>query len=62
MVNKPTPEKFEEFVIGIKPLIDPEINILLTTWNEFSEGNGIEPTKEFGFAYVDCPNKELWLH
>jgi hypothetical protein len=51
--TNPTTNKYLEFIDGVKPLIDPKLNILLTTWNEFSEGNGIEPTKEFGFAYLD---------
>lgn len=51
--TNPTPKSFKEFVNGIKPLINPKLNTLLTTWNEFCEGNAIEPTKEFGFAYLD---------
>ncbi len=27
---------------------------LLTTWNEWGEGTGVEPTREFGAAYLDA--------
>jgi len=50
-----TPEKFKQMCEGVKPYIDPQNNVLMVTaWNEFSEGSVIEPTKENGFAYIDA--------
>jgi hypothetical protein len=51
--TNPTPEKFEEWLNGIKSLIDPKLKILQTTFNELTEGHAVEPTREFGFAYLD---------
>ena len=52
-ITNPTPEKYLEFLKGVESLIEPKTNMLVTTWNEFMEGNAIEPTREFGFAYLD---------
>jgi hypothetical protein len=38
-----------------KEYIDPTLRIVyLHTWNDFQEGTSIEPTKEYGFAYLDA--------
>ena len=56
LVTRPgsTPKKFQTMCEAIKPYIDPNNKILMiTAWNEFAEGSVIEPTKEFGFSYLE---------
>jgi len=49
-----TPEKFKSMCEGVKSYINPTLNMVICcAWNEFQEGNVIEPTKEFGFTYLD---------
>jgi len=48
----PSPEKFKVMCEGVKPYIDPNLNMVIAeAWNEFHEGSVIEPTEEFGFGY-----------
>jgi len=56
--TNPTPQKFEEWLKGVEPLIDPKLKLIHFKFNEFTEADGIEPTREFGFAYLDiiCDN------
>lgn len=55
-----TPEKFRDLCLRAKAVMDakggngPEANtIIFCCWNEFGEGHYIEPTREYGFAYLD---------
>jgi len=55
-----TPEKFKkmlenarEFVEQLNPDVRPKI-VLIEAWNEFGEGDYVEPHQEFGFAHVDA--------
>jgi hypothetical protein len=59
--NNPTPEKFERMLRGAKQLMDtsdkiPKI-LMIEAWNEFGEGSYIEPTKKWGFAYLETIRK-----
>lgn len=55
----PTPEKFKQMLLGAKELIDsnksniPHI-LMVEAWNEFGEGAYIEPTKQWGFQYLEA--------
>ena len=51
----PSPEKFKVICEGVKPYIDPNLNIVIVeAWNEFHEGSVIEPTEEFDFGYLNA--------
>ena len=56
-----TPKKFRELCLRAKAVMDssatsgPEKNTLVfCCWNEFGEGHYIEPTRGYGFAYLDA--------
>jgi hypothetical protein len=55
-----TPETFRDLCLRAKAIMDakttsaPEKNtIVFCCWNEFGEGHYIEPTRGYGFSYVD---------
>jgi hypothetical protein len=54
-----TPEKFRDLCLRAKRLLDsgaggPAGNTLIfCCWNEFGEGHYIEPTRGYGYAYLD---------
>ena len=55
--QNPTPQKFEQMLIGAKKLLDnqkpsPKI-LVIEAWNEFGEGAYIEPTKKWGMQYLE---------
>lgn len=56
--GNPTPEKFKQMLLGAQQLIDsnksgiPNI-IMIEAWNEFGEGAYIEPSKKWGFDYLN---------
>ena len=56
-----TPEKFRDLCQRAKAVMDakttagPEKNtIIFCCWNEFGEGHYIEPTRGYGFSYLDA--------
>ena len=52
--TNPTPEKYADMIQGIKDFIDPELRMIYEeAFNEYQEGTVIEPTKEFGFQYLN---------
>jgi hypothetical protein len=52
------PEKFYELLQVAKEAATHPLNmIILFTWNDFHEGHSIEPTKEYGFTYLDIVRK-----
>jgi hypothetical protein len=59
--NNPTPDKFARMLRGAKQLIDNNANLpkilMIEAWNEFGEGSYIEPTKKWGFGYLDAIKK-----
>lgn len=55
--ENPTPEKFKRMLEGAKKLLDspktsPKI-LMIQEWNDFPEGAYIEPTKKWGFRYLE---------
>lgn len=52
----PTPEKFKDMLVAAKEYLDKEGEpkvIMIEAWNEFGEGAYIEPTKKWGFKYLE---------
>jgi len=56
-----TPEKFRDLCVSAKNFLDsasgtgPDRNTLIfCCWNEFGEGHYIEPTRGYGYAYLDA--------
>jgi hypothetical protein len=56
-----TPEKFRDLCLRAKKVLDsgggsgPDRNTLIfCCWNEFGEGHYIEPTRGYGYAYLDA--------
>jgi hypothetical protein len=58
-----TPKKFEATVQDALKLVEhkqPEHQILfLKSWNEWAEGNYVEPDLKFGQGYLDILQKKL---
>jgi Glycosyltransferase WbsX len=59
--NNPTPEKFERMLRSARQLMDtndkiPKI-LMIEAWNEFAEGSYVEPTKKWGFQYLETIRK-----
>lgn len=51
---------FSNFILNAKGLIDTDVNMLyITSWSEWNEGTNIEPSNEFGYAYLKVLNKAL---
>jgi hypothetical protein len=55
-----TPEKFRELCLRAKRLLDSDADrgpsrntLIFCCWNEFGEGHYIEPTRGYGYAYLD---------
>lgn len=59
--SDPTPEKFERMLLGAKKLLDDPVTrpkvLMIEAWNEFGEGSYIEPTKKWGFRYLEALRK-----
>lgn len=57
-----TPDEFEKHLLAAKSYMDSNQKItggmgVICCWNEFGEGSFIEPTKKFGFQYLDKVKK-----
>lgn len=54
-----TPEKFRELCLRAKRVLDTaspspvQKTLIFCCWNEFGEGHYIEPTRGYGYAYLD---------
>ena len=63
ILNKSSPELFEEqikrSVAGFKNVADEEKFIFLKSWNEWAEGNYLEPDTRWGFAYLAALKRAL---
>lgn len=56
--TNPTPDKFARMLRGAKQLLDSNAKnpgiLMIEAWNEFGEGSYIEPTKKWGFSYLEA--------
>ena len=55
VMNNTTPQAFKEHVQAIKRIVDKKQNdlVMLKSWNEWGEGNYIEPDKQWGKKYLE---------
>lgn len=55
ILNNSTPERFAEHLRAIKRIVDEKHNqlVMLKSWNEWGEGNYIEPDKLWGKQYLE---------
>ena len=60
VVTHSTPEMFRQQVINLLSLIKNKNNkvIMLKSWNEWAEGNYMEPDKLYGKGFIDVLGKE----
>ena len=55
-----TPEKFQDMLTRARTFVDRHPiaggtkMVLIEAWNEYGEGEAIEPHREWGFAYLDA--------
>jgi len=61
IIDGSTPDLFSEHVKAIKRITDCKQNqlVMLKSWNEWGEGNYIEPDKRWGRKYLDSIEKIL---
>lgn len=55
--TNPTPSSFEKMLRAAKELVEKNSlrkMVIIEAWNEWGEGSYIEPSKEWGFAYLDA--------
>ena len=61
---KSSPELFREYLVKGLALIEkrpPESKIcFIKAWNEWAEGNYLEPDRQFGHAYLDVIRQEIF--
>ena len=55
IMHNSTPQAFQAHVKAIKDIVDKKQNqiVMLKSWNEWGEGNYIEPDKRWGRQYLD---------
>jgi hypothetical protein len=62
--EKSSPELFREYLVKGLALIEkrpPELRIcFIKAWNEWAEGNYLEPDLQFGHAYLDVIRAEMF--
>lgn len=59
----PTPDLFKSMIEGVEPYVDSQLRLIfINSWNELNEGHSIEPTKEYGFTYLDMIRDLFAIH
>ena len=55
IMHNATPDAFRKHVQAIKDIVDKKQNqlVMLKSWNEWGEGNYIEPDKRWGRQFLD---------
>ena len=61
VMNNSTPEAFKAHVQAIKTIVDKKQNqlVMLKSWNEWGEGNYMEPDARWGRQYIDAMGSVL---
>ena len=61
VMNNSTPEAFKAHVEAIKNIVDKKQNqlVMLKSWNEWGEGNYMEPDARWGRQYIDSLKETL---
>jgi len=61
IINNSTPNKFDKHVKSMLNLVSEKENklLFLKSWNEWAEGNYVEPDLRYGKGYVDVLRKNL---
>jgi hypothetical protein len=61
VMHNSTPEAFKAHVQAIKEIVDNKQNplVMLKSWNEWGEGNYMEPDKRWGRQYIDAMRSVL---
>ncbi|WP_202913807.1 glycosyltransferase WbsX family protein [Pararcticibacter amylolyticus] len=61
IIHKSTPELFEEHMKSMMNLVEKKQNklLFLKSWNEWAEGNYVEPDLKYGNAYLEVLRKYL---
>ncbi|PZF72038.1 glycosyltransferase WbsX family protein [Taibaiella soli] len=63
ILKKSTPEKFEQWVrqkvARFKPFSDDENLFFINAWNEWAEGNHLEPCQRWGKQYLEALKKGI---
>lgn len=58
-----TPEKFQKWLrkilLDFKPYTENENFVFINAWNEWAEGNHLEPCRQWGHAYLEALHREL---
>jgi hypothetical protein len=54
VMNNATPEAFKAHVQAVKAIVDKKQNqlVMLKSWNEWGEGNYMEPDKRWGKQFI----------
>ena len=61
VMDHSTPEAFKAHVQAIKAIVDKKQNqlVMLKSWNEWGEGNYMEPDARWGKQYIDAMGSVL---
>jgi hypothetical protein len=59
-LTNPTVDLFKSWMRGVQPIANKNLGLLfINSWDEFTEAHSIEPTKEYGFQYLDAVREEF---
>jgi hypothetical protein len=53
-------ESFRDFCCEARKLVDPDVGLInIASWNEWFEGSTVEPSKQYGFEYLEVIKETL---